>query len=228
MQQLTTILMIAFTVGAYLIFRTLYMRYSHPLINVVVLSAALVISMLLILKIPYQTYVPAKGIMTFMLGPATVALAVPLYANRHLLGRYWVAIFVSVAAGAVITMISAGLVARILGVPKQVVISIIPKGVTIPFAVEISRIYGGEPAMTIAFVVAAGTLGGTIGLTLLTWSRITDPVARGLAMGTVAHGQGTAMAFMEGYEQGAMAGLAMTLAGIMTAAAAPLLVPLFY
>jgi predicted murein hydrolase (TIGR00659 family) len=228
MQQLTNILLIALTVGAYIIFRALYTRYSHPLINVVVMSAAVVIATLFLLKIPYQTYLPAKGVMTLMLGPATVALAVPLYANRHLLYKYGVSIFISVAAGAVITMVSAGLAAKILGVPKQIVISIIPKGVTIPFAVEISRIYGGEPAITIAFVVAAGTLGGTIGLTLLTWSGITDPVARGLAMGTVAHGQGTAMAFMEGYEQGAMAGLAMTLAGIMTAAAAPLLVPLFY
>lgn len=225
---MTSILLIALTVGAYLIFRALYIRYSHPLINVVVLSAALVIGTLLILKIPYQAYAPAKNIMTFMLGPATVALAVPLYVNRHLLAKYGIGIFISVAAGAVVAMVSAGLVAKILGMPKQIVISIIPKGVTIPFAVEISRICGGEPAITIAFVVATGTLGGTIGLTLLTWSGITDPVARGLAMGTVAHGQGTAMAFMEGYEQGAMAGLAMTLAGIMTAAAAPLLVPMFF
>lgn len=228
MQQLTTILLVALTVASYLIFRALYMRYSHPLINVVVLSAAAVIAVLLILKIPYKTYVPAKDIMIFLLGPATVALAVPLYAHRNLLAKYGVAIFISVATGAVITMVSAGLIAKFLGMPRQVVISIIPKGVTIPFAAEISRIYGGEPSVTIAFVVATGTLGGTIGLSLLTWSRITNPVARGIAMGTVAHGQGTAMAFMEGYEQGAMAGLAMTLAGIMTAAAAPLIVPLFY
>lgn len=228
MHQLTTLLLIAVTVCAYLIFRALYLRYSHALINVVLLSSAVVIVMLFIFKIPYQAYVPAKNIMTFMLGPATVALAVPLYVNRHLLAKYGVSIFVSVAAGAVVAIVSAGLVAKILDMPKQIVISILPKGVTIPFAIEISRICGGEPAITIAFVVATGTLGGTIGLPLLTWSGITDPVARGLAMGTVAHGQGTAMAFMEGYEQGAMAGLAMTLAGIMTAAAAPLLVRLFY
>ena len=106
MQQLTTVLLIAFTVGAYLIFRALY-RHSHPLINIVVLSAAAVIALLLMLKIPYTTYVPAKGIMIFMLGPATVALAVPLYAQRQLLAKYGIAIFVSVAAGAVITMVSA-------------------------------------------------------------------------------------------------------------------------
>jgi predicted murein hydrolase (TIGR00659 family) len=228
MEQLTTFFLMVFTISVYLIIRAIYMRYNHPLINVVVLGAGLVIVMLIVLKIPYQAYEPAKDIMTFMLGPATIALAVPLYANRHLLAKYGAAIFVSVASGAIVAMVSAGLVAKILGMPKQVIISIIPKGVTIPFAVEISRIYGGEPAITIAFVVATGTLGGTIGLTLLTWSGITNPVGRGLAMGTVAHGQGTAMAFMEGYEQGAMAGLAMTLAGIMTAASAPFIVPLFY
>ncbi len=228
MQQLTTILLIALTVGSYLVFRALYMRYSHPIINVVVLSAAVVIAALLLLKMPYQSYVPAKDIMNFMMGPATVALAVPLYENRHLLAKYGMAIFISVAAGSVVTMVTAGLIAKMLYLPKQLVMSIIPKGVTIPFAVEISKICGGEPAITIAFVVATGTLGGSIGLTLLSWSGITSPVARGLAMGTVAHGQGTAMSFMEGYEQGAMAGLAMTLSGIMTAAAAPFLVSLLF
>jgi predicted murein hydrolase (TIGR00659 family) len=226
MPQLTFLFCVAITVGAYLAFRALCIRYNHPLLNVVVLSTAAVITILILCKIPYESYVPAKNIMSFMLGPATVALAVPLYRNRHLMKKYGPAIFVSVAAGSIVTMVSAGLVAQWGGLPKNVVISIIPKGVTIPFAVEITRIYGGEPAMTVAFVVATGTLGGTIGLTLLTWCRITNPMARGLAMGTAAHGQGIAMSFLEGDEQGAMAGLAMTLAGIMTAAAAPFLMPL--
>jgi predicted murein hydrolase (TIGR00659 family) len=225
--HLTTLLLMTLTVGTYLIFRAIYMRYNHPLINVVALSVGVIIAVMMLFGAPYSTYVPGKNIMTFMLGPATVALAVPLYLNRHLLRKHGLSILISVALGSAVTMISAGLLGKLCGMPKQIVISLIPKGVTIPFAVEISRIYGGEPAITTAFVVATGTLGGVIGLSFLTWARITNPVARGLSMGTVAHGQGTAMSFMEGYEQGAMAGLAMTLAGIMTAALAPFVMIFF-
>jgi putative effector of murein hydrolase len=99
--------------------------------------------------------------------------------------------------------------------------SILPKGITIPFAVEIARLYGGIPPLATAFVVATGTLGSLLGGWLLNAARVTDPVARGLALGTVSHGQGTATALMEGEQQGAMAGLAMILAGILTVGFAP-------
>jgi len=227
MQQLTTLLLIVLTVGAYLVFRAIYMRHNHPLINVVALSSGVIIAVLVLLDKPYSVYVPANKIMTFMLGPATVALAVPLYLNRVLLRKHGLSIIVSVAVGAVVTMVSAGLLGKLFGLPQHIIISLIPKGVTIPFAVEISRIYGGEPAITIAFVVATGTFGGAFGLSLLTWARINNPVARGLSMGTVAHGQGTAMAFLEGFDQGSMAGLAMTLAGVITAVLAPLVMFFF-
>jgi putative effector of murein hydrolase len=153
-----------------------------------------------------------------------VGLAVPLYRHRGLLRRFGAAILGSVALGALLAMLSAGLMARLGGLPQDVVMSILPKGVTIPFAVEIARIYNGIPALTAAFVVATGTLGSLIGGWLLTLVGVHNPVARGLALGTVSHGQGTATALMEGEQQGAMAGLAMILAGIFTAGFAPLAV----
>jgi putative effector of murein hydrolase len=92
--------------------------------------------------------------------------------------------------------------------------------------VEIAKLQGGSPGLASAFVVATGTLGSVFGAPLLNWAGIRNPVARGLAMGTSAHGQGTAMAFMEGEREGSMAGLAMTLSGLTTAALAPLVVRL--
>jgi predicted murein hydrolase (TIGR00659 family) len=216
--------LIVLTVAVYLAIRRLYLRFNHPLLNVVALSAGLIIGVLVACDIPYAAYAPARDVMTALLGPATVALAVPLYRHRRLLRRYGLAIMASVAAGALLAMLSAGYAAKIGGLPRDVVVSILPKGVSIPFAVEIARLYDGIPALSAAFVVATGTLGSLLGGWLLTRVGIDHPVARGLALGTVSHAQGTATALMEGEQQGAMAGLAMILAGILTAAFAPMAV----
>ncbi len=226
MPQLTIAFTILLTVGAYLLAKTLYLRYRHPLLNIVLLGAALIIATLLALRIPYQAYLPGRQLMTFLLGPATVGLAVPLYRHQGLLRRHASTIVAGVVLGSLMSMLVAGLIALAGGLPREVILSLLPKSVTIPFAVEIARIQGGSPGLASAFVVATGTLGSVFGGTLLTWAGIKDPLARGLAMGTGAHGQGTAMAFLEGEQQGSMAGLAMTLAGITTATLAPLLVRL--
>ncbi|MFZ5426482.1 MAG: LrgB family protein [Thermodesulfobacteriota bacterium] len=218
---MTTPLLIWATLCVYVLVRKVYLRYNHPLLNVVVLSSAAVIVLLLSLDLSFKDYVPAKDVMTFLLGPATVGLAVPLYRNRHLLRVYALPILASVCLGAMTAMLSAGFIASYAGLPRDIVMSIMPKGVSIPFAVEIARMYGGEPPLAVAFVVATGTLGSLIGASFLTKTGIVNPVARGLSLGTVSHAQGTAAALMEGQEQGSMAGLAMILAGIFTALFAP-------
>ena len=217
---------ILLTVGAYLLCKALYLRHPHPLLNIVLLGAGLVIGTLLLLKIPYQAYVPGRQLMTALLGPATVGLAVPLYRHRSLMRRYAPAIVAGVGLGALVSMLVAVFIALAFGLPREIVLSLLPKSVTIPFAVEIAKLQGGSPGLASAFVVATGTLGSVFGAPLLDWVGIRNPVARGLAMGTGAHGQGTAMAFLEGEREGAMAGLAMTLAGMTTAAIAPLVVRL--
>lgn len=218
---MTTALFIVLTLATYLGVRKLYLRFRHPLLNVVGLGAAVIITVLVLCGIPYSDYAPAKNIMTFLLGPATVGLAVPLYRYRTLLLRAAPAILGSVALGAALAMLTAGAIAKLGGLPQDVVVSILPKGVTIPFAIEIAQIYKGIPALATAFVVATGTLGSLTGGWLLNLARVRDPMARGLALGTVSHGQGTATALMEGEQQGAMAGLAMILAGVFTAGFAP-------
>jgi len=138
-------LLILFTLFAYLLFRHLYIKFAHPLINVVVLSAAAVICLLLFCDISYESYLPAQKIMTFLLGPATVGLAVPLYRHRKFLVQAGPAILGSVAAGAFVAMFSASMMAVLGGLPRNVVISIMPKGVSIPFAVEVARMYCRRP-----------------------------------------------------------------------------------
>lgn len=226
MQPLMTVFLLLITVGAYVLSRYLYFRYNNPLVNVVLLSTSFIIAVLLLCKIPYEAYAPVQALASFLLGPATVALAVPLYRNRHLLKQYWAAIFIGVGIGTIVSMVTVLLITQAGGLPREVILSIIPKSSTIPFAVEVARIAGGAPALAAAFVVATGTFGSIMGLTLLTWFKMNNPVARGLAMGTVSHGQGVAMAFMEGEQQGSMAGVAMGMAGVFTSVLAPLLIAL--
>jgi predicted murein hydrolase (TIGR00659 family) len=226
MQFLILAFTAAVTVGAYLFARRIYLKYHHPLLNVVLVGAAIVIATLLICRISYAQYLPARNILTLLLGPATVALAVPLYRNRRLLRCYLTAILVGVISGATISLVTAGLIARLGGLNSQLIASLVPKSVTVAFAIDISQINGGNPALTVVFVVATGTLGAIFGPAFLTWAGVQDPVSRGLALGTMSHGQGTAMALLEGEEQGAMAGLAVALAGVATAVLAPLLIPL--
>ena len=214
--------MIALTVALYLVTRRLYLRYKHPLLNVVLVCSAVQIAFFVACDIPYSEYVPAGKIMTTLLGPATVALAVPLYRYRGLLRGRGAAIIISVAAGTLLSMLVSGLWCKHAGLPWDIVVSMVPKGASIPFAVETARVYGGIPALSAAFVAVTGNSMGPLGVMLLAWARIHDSTARGLALGTVAHAQGVALSLVENPQQGAMAGLAMILAGIFTAWLAPL------
>lgn len=211
------------TLGAYLLSRYLFLRYNHPLLNIVFLGTSIVITALMLFKVPYSSYVPGKEIMTFLLGPATVALAIPLYKNRELIKQYGFIICISVGIGSIISVVSAMLIIKFGGLSKEVMIAAAPKSVTAPIAIEIAQLAGGDPSLAAAFVVATGTFGSAMGPTLLTWFKINNPSARGLALGTVAHAQGVAMALMEGEDRGAMASSAMAIAAIFTAAVAPLI-----
>jgi predicted murein hydrolase (TIGR00659 family) len=225
MQNLVFLFSLVITLLAYLVSRWLYLRFQHPLLNVVLLSAGVVIITLLCCHISYAQYTPAKNVMTLLLGPATVSLAVPLYRKRHLLRCYFQAILLGTAAGAALSMTTVGLIARWGGLSNQLIVSLIPKSITVPFAVDISQLYGGSPVLTVTFVVATGTFVSIFGQAFLTRVGIVEPIARGLALGSVSHGQGTATALLEGQEPGSMAGLAMALSGVMTALFAPFIIP---
>ena len=159
-------------------------------------------------------------------GPATVALAVPLYKNRQTLLRNTLPALLGLAVGSLATLGAALGLARILGLPEVIRASISIKSVTAPIAIELAPIIHGSPSLTVAFVIATGMIGAMLGPRLMTVVGIHDPLSRGLALGTISHGQGTAQAVSEGELQGAAAGIAMGLAAVFTACIAPLVVPL--
>lgn len=220
-------LLIALTVASYLLTRRLFLALKHPLLNPVFLSTLIIIAVLRGGGLTLADYRPAQGAMTFLLGPATVALALPLYNNRAVLARQALPLLAGVAAGSLATIAAALGAGRLLSLGKVVLLSLGPKSVTVPIAVEISRIAGGEAPLTAAFVVATGMIGSILGPSLLSLCRIKDPVARGLSLGTVSHGQGTAVALLEGETAGAMSGVAMAVAAVFTALIAPYYLPLF-
>jgi predicted murein hydrolase (TIGR00659 family) len=220
-----TLFTIILTIVLYVISRTIFIRTKNPLYNPVLLSTTVIIVVFYYTGITFEQYKPAKDIMTFLLGPATVALALPLYLNRNVLRQALLPIAVGITCGALSTVTTAVLLAKISGLDSLITASIAAKSITAPIAIEISRLTGGDPAIAVAFVVFTGTLGSIIGPSVLSFCKIKNPIARGLAMGVTSHGQGTATILQEGALQGAMAGVAMAVAAIFISFIAPLYIP---
>jgi len=209
------------TVALYIISRKIYLKTQNALLAPLLLSTTAIILILQYSGITFEQYKPGKSIMTFLLGPATVGLALPLYQNRRVLCESLLPILIGIASGSVATLTTAVVLAKLSGLDTLIIASIATKSITAPIAIDVARIIGGDPAIAVAFVVFTGTLGSMVGAAFLTLCRITDPVARGLAMGVTAHGQGTATILHEGQTQGAMAGVAMAVAAVFTSFIAP-------
>jgi putative effector of murein hydrolase len=214
------------TVLAYALSRVAARCYPSIFTTPVFFSTAVTILVLWPSGVRVSDYEPAKQVMVFLLGPATVSLAVPLYKNRQALVRNALPALAGLAVGSLATLLSAILVARLLGLPEIIRTSISIKSVTAPIAIELAPIIQANPTLTAAFVVATGMIGAMVGPRLMSAAGVHDPVARGLALGTISHGQGAAQAVIEGEVQGAAAGIAMGLAAVFTTLVAPILVPL--
>jgi predicted murein hydrolase (TIGR00659 family) len=217
---------IALTAGAYSLSLLARQRYPSPLTTPVLFSTVIVIAVLLATGVSFADYRPAKNIMTFLLGPATVALAIPLYKNRQTFFKNLAPAGAGLLAGSLGTMIAAGLLARIFSFTPELISSIAIKSATVPIAVEVAKIIHGSPTLTAALVVITGMIGASFGPWLMDRLAITNPISRGLALGTISHGQGTAQAATENELSGAIAGVAMGLGALCTSLAAPWIVPL--
>jgi len=214
------------TAALFLGLRELQRRTGAKLLAPIVSAPACLIGLLLLTGSDVGAYEAGARPLTWLLGPATVALAVPLYRQRALLRANARVVLLSVAAGAAIGLASAVLMAQALGLPEVVVRSLAPKSVTTPIAMPIAERLGGLPQLTAAVVVLCGVLGMLFGPALLTLVRVRRALARGLAMGTASHGAGTARALEDGPTEGAASGVAMVIAGVVTAVLAAALAPL--
>jgi len=216
---------IGVTALAYALSRVLGKRYPSPLTSPVFFSTPLVIAVLLLSGLHLGDYRPAKDIIVSLLGPATVALAVPLYKNRQTLLGNLLPTSIGLALGSLSTLIIAVVVARLFDLPQIICASVSIKSVTAPVAIELAPMVNGDSTLAAAFVIATGIIGAMLGPWLMDKAGIHAPLARGLALGTISHGQGTAEAVAEGEVQGAAAGIAMVLAAILASFFAPILVP---
>jgi predicted murein hydrolase (TIGR00659 family) len=200
-----------------------YKRASfHPLLNPVALAIAALVTLLELTGTPYKTYFDGAQFVHFLLGPATVALAIPLYAQLDKLKSAWLPIAGALITGSVVAIASAVGIAWLLGADATTLVSIAPKSVTTPIAMGITEKLGGLPSLTAVLVVSTGVLGAVMAKYVLDALRIQDHSVRGFAVGLAAHGIGTARAFQVSEEAGAFAGLAMGLNGLATAVLFPL------
>lgn len=222
----TPLLGLTVTLLAYLFAYWIYEKANfNPLANPVAIAVLLLVALLTLTGTPYRTYFEGAQFVHFMLGPATVALALPLYDQRAKLKRLWLPLTLGLAAGVLTAIVSAIGIAWLLGASRETLLSLAPKSVTTPIAMGIAEKIGGLPSLTAVFVLLTGMTGAIIARPLLNILQISSHPTRGFAVGVAAHGIGTARAFQVSEEMGAFAGLAMGLTALVTAFVAPVLAP---
>jgi predicted murein hydrolase (TIGR00659 family) len=218
----TPLLWLTLTLVAYVLAFHLYRAAgSNPLVNPVAVAVVLLIGLLLVSGTSYESYFAGAQFVHFLLGPATVSLAIPLYRQRAKLATLWLPILVALVSGIFAAALSAVGIAAMFGADVDTLLSLAPKSVTAPVAMGIAEQLGGHPSLTAVLVVATGILGAVMGTPLFRWLRIRDDSVKGIAMGVTSHGIGTARAFQVSREMGAFSGLAMALSAFATALLLP-------
>ncbi len=215
-----TVTLVAYTAGDWLYQKS----RRNPLLNPVLIAVTMLVGFLFATGIDYRTYFEGAQFVHFLLGTATVALAVPLYEQFDKVRRSALAILGAVLIGSATASLSAVAIAWTLGASRETLVSLAPKSATTPIAMGIAERLGGLPSLTAVVVILTGILGAALGPPVLNLIRVRDWKARGLAMGVAAHGIGTARALQVDAVAGAFSGLAMGLNGLATA----ILLPLFY
>lgn len=218
------VLAIGLTAVVYLAGRAVYRKSGFaPVLIPVLTGSAVVIAVLMWSGTPYPVYFEATGPLRFLLGPAIVALAVPLYGQLPRLRKMWLPLCVAVLAGSVTAIVSGVLLAGMLGASREMMLSLAPKSATMPIAMIAAERIGGVASLAGVAVAATGILVLIFANPLLDLLRVRDPVVRAFALGTTAHALGTARSLQVSEAAGAFAAMAMGLNGILTALLLPLL-----
>lgn len=223
------LLWLTLTLAAYGIGDALFHASGRrPYINPVLIAVALLAVLLRFTGTSYGTYFEGAQFVHFILGPATVALAVPLHANLHHIRQTAIPLIGALIAGSLAAMISAVAIGAALGLDQATLLALIPKSATAPVALGVSEAIGGSPSLTAVFVITTGITGAIIATPLLNLLRIKDWRARGFAVGVTSHGIGTARAFQVNETAGAFSGVGMGLNALLTALIAPLIANLLF
>jgi predicted murein hydrolase (TIGR00659 family) len=211
----------AITIGFYLAAKRLHRRWPRWWLMPLAVTPALLIIVVLSLHASYRDYIRGTGWLVSLLGPATVAFAVPIYEQRALIRRQWPVLVIGTLAGSATAIFTGWVLASLLGLDGALRLSLLPRSISTPFAMEVSSDIGGIPDLTAVFVVLTGVFGAILGEFMLAWLPIRSTLARGALFGVGAHGAGTAKAHEIGREEGSVAGLVMVLVGLLNVLMAP-------
>lgn len=215
------IVLLALTFGVYYGARQLQKWTGWVVLNPILVTIAVLIVFLKLTGISYDTYQEGGRYIDFWLKPAIVALGVPLYQHLGQIRRQFVPIFVSQLVGCLVGLVSVVLITRWMGASREVIISLAPKSVTTPIAMEVCSAAGGIPSLTAAIVVCVGLLGAVFGFKMLEVWHVRNPYSQGLGLGAASHAVGTSRAMEKGDTYGAYASLGLILNGVLTALLTP-------
>lgn len=210
------------TLGFYWLSKRIYRRWPRWWLTPLGVAPLLLIVTVLTLHESYRDYIGATHWLVLLLGPATVAFAILIYEQRLLIRRYWPVLLTGMLAGSTVSVISSWVLATLVGLDGTLRLSLLPRSISTPFAMEVSSDIGGNPDLTAVFVVLTGIVGAVLGNLILARFRNATALARGTLFGVGAHGAGTARANEIGQTEGAVAGLVMVLVGMMNVLVAPL------
>lgn len=210
--------LLAFEIGKFI-----FKKGQTPILNPLLIATLLVILILKIFKIPTSNYFEGGDIISFFLGPVTVALAVPLYKQWNLFKKYFFPVITGSIVGSFVGVISVIILGKFLGIDKNLLLSIMPKSITTPIGIEVSTMLGGIPAITVMCIIITGITGNVSAPLICKIFRIKHSVAVGIGIGVSSHAVGTARAIEIGEIEGSMSALSIVFAGILTLIWAPLL-----
>lgn len=220
---LSMVLWSAATILLYLIGKRVYRRWPRWWTTPLAIAPVLLIGLTLACNTSYRDYISGTHWLVTLLGPATVAFAIPIYEQRALIRRHWPVLAIGSLVGSGTAMLSAWGFASLIGLDETLRLSLLPRSISTPFAMTVSGDIGGVPDLTAVFVVFTGVFGAALGEVLLRWLPLRSVLARGALFGMGAHGAGVAKAHQIGREEGSIAGLVMVMVGLLNVLAAPLL-----
>lgn len=220
------IVLLALTFGVFYASRQFQKWTGWIVLNPILVTIAVLILFLQLTGISYDTYHQAGQYIDFLLKPAIVALGVPLYRNLKRIRQQLLPIFLSQLAGCIAGIVSVVAIAKLMGASSAVIISLAPKSVTTPIAMEICKATGGIPSLTAAIVVCVGLFGAVFGFKVLEVWHIRNPYSQGLSIGTASHAVGTSRAMEKSETHGAYASLGLILNGVLTSVLTPLILDL--
>ena len=202
-------------------------KINFPLFNPLLIAIILTAAVLLVFKIDYTAYNASAKYISYLLTPATVALAIPLYEQLDALKNNWKAIIAGIFSGVVTSLLSILAMSVIFGFTHEEYVTFLPKSITTAIGMGVSEELGGYVPVTVAIIIITGVLGSVIAETVLKIFRIEDPVAKGIAIGTASHAVGTSKAMEIGKTEGAMSSLSIVVAGIITVVGASFFASIF-